>query len=151
MSLSDKHNRIQSMNTLSKISYRFLMRFLQLVIIAVTAATISSCQESLEDKAQRQAYEYTRKYCPTPIDNNTRTDSIVFDRSKKVYYYYISFFNQLDDQEIVNENRTLFAEMLTQSVKDSPSLRTFLEAGFRFEYVCHSGSKPGKILMRIKI
>lgn len=139
------------MNTLLRILFPFQRPILTIVILIVTAIALYSCQESLEDKAQRQAYEYTRKYCPTPIDNNTRTDSVVFDRNKKVYYYYISFFNQLDDQEVVNENRTLFAEMLTQSVKDSPSLRTFLEAGFRFEYVCHSGSKPGKILVRIKI
>ena len=139
------------MNTLLRILFPFQRPILTTVILIVTAIALYSCQESLEDKAQRQAYEYTRKYCPTPIDNNTRTDSIVFDRNKKVYYYYISFFNQLDDQEVVNENRALFAEMLTQSVKDSPSLRTFLEAGFRFEYVCHSGSKPGKILVRIKI
>ena len=138
----------QTMNILSLFFHKVVY---WVIAIILTALSLYSCQESLEEKAQRQASDYTRKYCPTPIDNNTRTDSIVFDRDRKVYFYYISFFNQLDNQDVVNDNRTLFAEMLTQSVKDSPSLRTFLEAGFRFEYICYSGSKPGKILIRIKI
>lgn len=110
-----------------------------------------SCQESLEDKAERQAREYTRKYCPTPIDNNTRTDSIVFDRDRRIYIYYMSFYEGLDDEAVVNQYRDQFTNMLGQSVKDSPSLRQFLEAGFRFEYVIHSGSNPKKQLIKIKI
>lgn len=121
------------------------------IVMIMIVLSASSCQETLEEKAERQAREYTRKYCPTPIDNDTRTDSIVFDPQKKVYYYYISFFNNLDDEYIVNENKDRFAQMLTQSIKDSPGLRGFLEAGFRFEYICHSGSNPKKVLVRIKI
>lgn len=121
------------------------------IVLILIAFFVSSCQETLEEKAERQARDYTRKYCPTPIDNDTRTDSIVFDPQKKVYYYYISFFNSLDDEYIVNENKDRFAQMLTQSIKDSPGQRGFLEAGFRFEYICHSGSNPKKVLVRIKI
>ena len=121
------------------------------IVLILIAFFVSSCQETLEEKAERQARDYTRKYCPTPIDNDTRTDSIVFDPQKKVYYYYISFFNSLDDEYIVNENKDRFAQMLTQSIKDSPGQRGFLEAGFRFEYICHSGSNPIKVLVRIKI
>lgn len=50
-----------------------------------------SCQETMEEKAARQAKEYTERYCPTPVVNYSRTDSIVFDRERKVYIYYISF------------------------------------------------------------
>lgn len=121
------------------------------IVMIMIVLSASSCQETLEEKAERQAREYTKKYCPTPIDNDTRTDSIVFDPQKKVYYYYISFFNNLDDEYIVNENKDRFAQMLTQSIKDSPGQRGFLEAGFRFEYICHSGSNPKKVLVRIKI
>lgn len=133
------------------LNLRLVRRFSICIALVLIALLFSSCQETLEENAERQARDYTRKYCPTPIDNDTRTDSIVFDTQKKVYYYYISFFNSLDDEYIVNENKDRFAQMLTQSIKDSPGQRSFLEAGFRFEYICHSGSNPKKVLVRIKI
>lgn len=134
-----------------KLLKKNIFSLFSLLTLLMLSVTMVSCQESLEDKAERQAREYTRKYCPTPIENNTRTDSIVFDRSKHVYIYYMSFFENLDDEAVVNQYRDQFANMLGQGVKDSPSLRQFLEAGFRFEYVIHSGSQPKKQLIRIKI
>ncbi len=45
------------------------------------ASLVVSCTESLEDKAVREAKEYTEKYCPTPYVNDSRTDSAVFDKN----------------------------------------------------------------------
>ncbi|MBO4482979.1 MAG: hypothetical protein J5735_04100 [Prevotella sp.] len=112
---------------------------------------LSSCQESLEDKAVRQAKEYTERYCPTPVVNYSRTDSIVFDQNRHVYIYYLSFCGMLDDQKVVDENRDRITDMLTQSVRESTGLRNFIEAGFKFEYVCHSEKEPKKVLFRIVI
>ena len=112
---------------------------------------LSSCQESLEDRAVRQAKEYTERYCPTPVVNYSRTDSIVFDQKRHVYIYYLSFCDLLDDQKVVDENRERITDMLTQSVRESTGLRNFIEAGFRFEYVCHSAKTPKKVLFRILI
>jgi hypothetical protein len=57
----------------------------------------------------------------------------------------------LDDQKVVDENRERITDMLTQSVRESTGLRNFIEAGFRFEYVCHSAKTPKKVLFRILI
>ena len=112
---------------------------------------LSSCQESLEDKAARQAREYTERYCPTPVINYSRTDSVVFDKKRNVYIYYLSFCDMLDDSEIIEENRDKIADMLTQSVRESTGLKNFIEAGFRFEYVCHSEKEPKKVLFKVNI
>ena len=125
------------------------MRFSICIALVLIALLFSSCQETLEEKAERQARDYTRKCCQITIGKDARTDGIGFDTQSKVYYYYISFFNSLDDEYIVNENKDRFAQMLTQSIKDSPGQRSFLEAGFRFKYICHSGSNPKKVLVRI--
>ena len=37
------------------------------------ASLVVSCTENLEDKAVREAKEYTEKYCPTPYVNDSRT------------------------------------------------------------------------------
>ena len=112
---------------------------------------LSSCQESLEDKAARQAKEYTERYCPTPVINYSRTDSVVFDKKRNVYIYYLSFCDMLDDSEIIEENRDKITDMLTQSVRESTGLKNFIEAGFRFEYVCHSEKEPKKVLFKVSI
>ena len=65
--------------------------------------------------------------------------------------YYLSFCGILDDQKVVDENRDRITDMLTQSVRESTGLRNFIEAGFKFEYVCHSEKEPKKVLFRIVI
>ena len=37
---------------------------------------LASCSESIEDRAVREAKEYTEKVCPTPFVNDGRTDKI---------------------------------------------------------------------------
>ena len=51
----------------------------KLIYTAVLVSLLASCTESLEDKAAREAKEYTEKYCPTPYVNDSRTDSATFD------------------------------------------------------------------------
>lgn len=111
--------------------------------------SFNSCQESLEDKAEREAKDYTRKYCPTPKQNYSRTDSIVFDKQRKVYTYYVSLYDEMDNQEVIDRNRDQITSMLQQSIRESTSIKNFVEAGFRFEYVCHSGSDPKKVLLKV--
>ena len=121
------------------------------VLLMVVGGGLSSCQESLEDRAARQAKEYTERYCPTPIVNYSRTDSIVFDKKRNVYIYYLSFCDLLDDPKIIDENRDKITDMLTQSVRESTGLKNFIEAGFKFEYVCHSEKEPKKVLFKVSI
>lgn len=128
-----------------------MKRFICLFVVIVFLSMTFSCQESLEDRAERQAKEYTHKYCPTPARNFIRTDSLVFDRNRKVYLYYISFTDKLDDQDIVDQNEDKLRNLLQQSVRESASLKTFVEAGYRFDYVCHSDSDPDLVLAKFSI
>lgn len=126
------------------------MKVLSLIAIGALLLSFSSCrQESLEDKAEREAKDYTRKYCPTPKQNYSRTDSIVFDKRRKVYIYYVSFYDEMDNQEVIDMNRDRIASMLQQTIRESVSVKNLVEAGFRFEYVCHSGSDPKKVLLKV--
>ena len=46
----------------------------QLIIgIVACAALLCSCHENMEKRAQREAREYTEKYCPTPEELNPNT------------------------------------------------------------------------------
>lgn len=128
------------------------MKHKYIAIIFTTAlASLTACQESMEDKAERDAKEYNRKYCPTPVINYTRTDSVSFDKKTHVYTYYCSFCNEMDNKEIIDANKQAIKDTMTKSVKESTTMKPYLEAGFHFRYICRSDKSPKTILLRIDL
>ncbi len=119
-------------------------------IIITTIAILSACQESLEDKAALDAAEYTRKYCPTPVINYTRTDSVCFNKTTHLYTYYCTFSGIMDDQTIITANKTKITQMLAASIKESTNMKPYVQAGFHFQYICRSEKDPDVILLQTK-
>ena len=87
-----------------------------------------------------------KKFCPTPVSNYTRTDSVVFHPETKTYHYYCSFVDRMDDAEIINQNKQAIDEMLLKAIIQSTELKPYKEAGFSFAYTCHSDKDPKKVL-----
>ena len=95
------------------------------ILLMITGMLMfAACQESLEDRAVREAKEYTEKFCPTPVVNYTRTDSMSFDKPTKTYYYYCS---------------------LTENMK------VYKEANFSFAYLLRSDKNPRKVYFQTTI
>lgn len=111
---------------------------------------LCSCQKTLQEKAEREAHEYTRKYCPTPVINYMITDSVIFDVNKETFIYYYTLTDRLDDQDIIRENKQKIEEMLRKSITDSPAMKPYIQAGFHFRYICRSHKQPRKILLETK-
>ena len=69
----------------------------KLIYIGIFASLLVSCTESLEDKAAREAKEYTEKYCPTPYVNDARRwlpweiNTLTFSNSFFVYTRSVSY------------------------------------------------------------
>ena len=58
--------------------------FTKALILFLSMATLSGCgHKSIDDQAEREAEEFTKKFCPTPVVNYSRTDSIKFDRKTR--------------------------------------------------------------------
>ena len=51
----------------------------KVLLMAAAIILLASCQETLEERAAREAREVTEAKCPMPIGNNMYLDSIVFD------------------------------------------------------------------------
>ena len=117
----------------------------KIFVLLIGAALFTACNESLEKRAQREAKEYTEKFCPTPVSNYTRTDSVVFYPETKTYHY-CSFVDRMDDAEIINQNKQAIDEMLLKAIIQSTELKPYKEAGFSFAYTCHSDKDPKKVL-----
>lgn len=117
------------------------------LIYAVVILSITACTESLEDKAAREAKEYTEKYCPTPYVNNCRTDSAVFDKNCKTYTYYVTLQGKADNAIAINANKKKLHEVQKQGIDNNPGLKKYKEAHFSFRFVYRSASENGKVLL----
>ena len=118
-----------------------------------TALAFTGCKErqSLDEKAMNDVKEYNRRYCPTPAVNYIRTDSITFDAKKRCFTYHCSFCDLLDNPDVVAFNKDKITRILHSSIKNSTSMRTYIESGYRFRYVCHSDQSPQTVLFELNI
>lgn len=107
-----------------------------------SAILLCSCHESIEKRAQREAREYTKKNCPTPVLNYMRTDSVVFETNTRTYHYYLSVMNDLDDAKIFELNRKLIVDNFVKQVDESTTLRAYKKEGFNFAWTLRSGKDP---------
>lgn len=107
-----------------------------------------ACHESLEQRAQREAKEYTRKLCPTPFVNNTRTDSLVFDMATRTYLFYCSVNGFVDDQAFVDAHKDELTKGLIGNLREDTDKKIYKDAGFSFAYVMHSAKNPKQVLYK---
>ena len=119
----------------------------KLIYTAVLVSLLASCTESLEDKAAREAKEYTEKFCPTPYVNDSRTDSATFDKSTKTYVYYISLRNKADNKQVIEANKDKLHKIQKEALDNNPGLKKYKEEHFTFRFVYHSAKNPKEVLL----
>ena len=129
-----------------------MIRTLIFIFIATTLV-FTGCKErqTLDEKAMNDVREYNRRYCPTPAVNYIRTDSITFDAKKHTFTYHCSFCDLLDNSEVVAFNKDKITRVLQTSIKSSTSMKTYIESGYRFRYVCRSSKSPQTVLFELDI
>ena len=93
---------------------------------------LAACQESLEDKCEREAKDYTRRNCPMKMDNNSILDSLVFERSTHTIHYYYTLTGFADQDSILEKVNAV--EVLRNEVKNSTALRIYKEVFTEKDY-----------------
>lgn len=122
------------------------------LFLSAVISLLAGCQhETVDDRTAREAAEYTKQMCPTPIENFTRTDSLVFNRATRTLIYYCAFCDKMDDEKMVALNRNKLVEGLKAGIKNDIGLKTYLEAGIHVMYVVHSTKEPQKVLFKEQI
>lgn len=117
------------------------------LVLALATIVLTGCHRTnLEDLAAKTAEEYTERYCPTPFEDNQRTDSVSFDRATHTFGYYYTLSGEIDDPEIVLKNKKQIAISILGSLKDNTSMKEYKQAGYNFRYVFRS-QKSGNILI----
>lgn len=120
------------------------------ISLMIVAATLTACQESLEDKADREAREYTEKFCPTPEQNGVITDSLTFDRKTHAFVNYYTFCGELDNDSVVKANAQKFRDFLKQQTRQNVTATAYKDAGYMYRYIYRS-QKTKKTLLEVKV
>ncbi len=114
------------------------MKHIQLFIIA--AAMLTACQESLEEKAAREAREYTKKNCPAKIDETLYMDSLTFEKATCTFGYHYKLIGMADTIAAIEPERQ--RKSLVDGIKNATVLRDYKDKGYSFKYSYHSGKSP---------
>ena len=124
-----------------------------ILLFATALLLLSSCQESLEEKAAREAREVTESKCPMPIGDNMYLDSIVFDIPTLTQTQYFRFTGNSDNDSTVEKiimNNDL-KSTLVQELKNTPSYKALINKGITFRYIYGSTANPEKTYIDITI
>ena len=119
----------------------------QLLYAGILLLSLSACRNSLEERAAQECKEYTEKKCPTPIVNDTRMDSMVFEPSSRTIHYYYSLVGNADNEQVVISKKTELRKALNDALKADAGTKGYKDAGFNFRYTYRSGKTPSKVLL----
>lgn len=126
----------------------FLKVFMKkLIIFTLILATLSACHhDTLDDRAEQVTKDYTQRYCPTPVQDMQRTDSLTFTRQTHTFNFYYSLSDKADNVAVINKQKSKIIKELLRQLKDNTSYKVFKEAGFNFHYVFRSASTKEVLL-----
>ena len=113
----------------------------RITIVIIAALLLTACQETLEERCEREAREYTEKKCPALITENVTIDSMTFNKSSHTTTYYYTLDGVLDNAEALKEHD--LKGMLLKELKNSTETLLYKEAGYNFRYVYFSTQKKG--------
>lgn len=121
------------------------MKKKSIITLIIATMTITSCQESLNEKCARECQLYTQKNCPAQIDNHTIIDSLTFDPQSRTIHYYYTLTGVADSVGLLTHEEVHTA--LKDQLRNTTMMRTYKEEGFNFAYTYHSQRRPELVLL----
>lgn len=118
-------------------------------VFCIAALSLIGCHDSLEERAKKDTEMYTLKKCPTPIIYNERTDSIVFEPDTRTIHYYLSLFNEADDDAVIALVKDKKTANLLEILKNDMQRKAYKDEGFNFRYTYVSGKNPKKVYIDV--
>ena len=121
-------------------------------LFASAILLLTSCQESLEERAAREAREVTESKCPMPVGDNMYLDSIVFDIPTLTQTQYFRFTGRSDNDSIIQDiRRNDLKGVLIQELKNTTSYKALMKRGVCFRYIYRSNNDPQKVYLDITV
>lgn len=122
----------------------------RIALFFVAALIMTGCNKiTPEEYAKQQAKAFTEKNCPSPVKNNIRTDSLVYEENTRTLHYYYSFFGPMDNPDSLKGRGDGMRERMLEALKRTGSNEEFKKAEMNFKYTYHSSSKPDTVLYEV--
>ena len=121
----------------------------RILLLFAAVSMLAACQESIEERAAREAREMTQAKCPMPIGDNMYLDSVVFDIPTLTQSQFFSVYGDLDNDSVFGSVDT--KAILLDELRNSPSYRPLLERGVAFRYRYCSTVEPKKVMLDITL
>lgn len=110
-----------------------------IILLGFIALSLTSCHRTtLEDQAENMANKYTERYCPTPVQDMQRTDSVTFDRKTHTLAFYFTLTDKADDPNNVDKMKGMITKTLLDELKENTNLKVYKDAGYNFSYIFRS-------------
>lgn len=116
------------------------------LFVALLSVAFMSCHESLEERAERETKEFTKKNCPMNVSENIVNDSMTFEKATRTIHYYYSLNGRADTTAVDMKKAK---EELIKGVKDATSIRKYKENDFNFAYTYYSTKNKGQVLIKV--
>jgi hypothetical protein len=117
--------------------------------MVLLALFMLSCQESLEEKAAREARLYTEKNCPARIDENLMIDSLNFEAATHTLHYYYTLTGRADTVGILCDS--IAREPLLLQLKNTTMMGAYKEKDYNFTYTYRSQKHPDVVVYEITL
>lgn len=118
------------------------------LLFTLSLLTFTACHENLEERAAREAVEFTRKNCPTAVSEYIINDSMTYDKDTRTIHYYYTIKGKADTTAI---DWSQARPELIKGVKSATNLRVYKDNDFNFAYTYYSSKNKGKILIDVRI
>jgi len=122
----------------------------KLFFFALASLLLIACHESVDQKAAKEAKNYTAKVCPTPVRNNMRTDSLVFEQDTRTLHYYYTIISPADTKVDYAAKEGEFRNMLLSGLRNSAGMQSYREGGLNFAYTYFSESHPDSVVFEAR-
>ncbi len=112
----------------------------KLFAMALAAICLTACQETLEEKAAKEAQLYTKKNCPAQMGDNLRMDSLCFEPATHTLHFHYTMTGIADSVGLLDKE--VARNALLTELKNTTSMMAYKEAGFQFGYTYRSEKNP---------
>ena len=103
----------------------------KLLFFLLTMLLFCACQESIEDRAERDAREATTKRCPLRMSKDIVLERIDFDKATRTWQQ--THLWDIDTTIVLSEEA--IKEVLLTELLNAPSYKAYRDAGFNFKYI----------------
>ena len=120
----------------------------KILLLLTALLTLSACQESMEDRAARDAEETTAKRCPMRLNDEGTLilERITFDKSTRVWKQDFLLDAAPETLEQIDMH-----DILLKDLKNQPSYKPYMESKFIFQYVYCDMKNPTDTLVDIRL